>query len=104
MGRAALQDRRRRPMMDPRSVASALGGTVIGRNQVLAPGPGHAAEDRSLSVWLDQGAPDGFMVHSHCDDDPIACRDHVRRLLGLPAWNSRARQRPAKAEALRARP
>lgn len=71
--------------LDPRSVAMALGGEVSG-DQVLAPGPGHSPKDRSLSVKLVAGAPDGFVVHSHAGDDPMACRDHVRACLGLPEW------------------
>jgi hypothetical protein len=31
-------------------------------------------------------APDGFLVHSHAADDPIACKDYVRARLGLPAF------------------
>ena len=52
-----------------------------------APGPGHRnIYDRSLSVKLDPGAPDGFVVYSHAGDDINACRDFVRKALGLPAW------------------
>jgi hypothetical protein len=64
------------------ALAKALGGEVSG-GQVLAPGPGHSAIDRSLSVKLDGGAPDGFITHSFAGDDPIACRDHVRAKVGL---------------------
>jgi hypothetical protein len=64
------------------ALAKALGGEVSG-GQVLAPGPGHSAIDRSLSVKLDSGAPDGFVTHSFAGDDPIACRDHVRTKAGL---------------------
>ena len=71
--------------LDLHSLARALGGDVSG-SQVLAPGPGHSAKDRSLSVTLAADAPGGFVVFSHAGDDPIACRDHVRALLGLPAW------------------
>ena len=52
--------------------------------QVLAPGPGHSAEDRSLSVKLDAGAPDGFVVNSFAEDDPIECKDYVRAKRALP--------------------
>ena len=45
------------------TLAHALGGEVSG-GQVLAPGPGHSATDRSLSIKLDSNAPDGFFVHS----------------------------------------
>jgi hypothetical protein len=73
--------------LDPSSVARALGGKVTGRNRVLAPGPGHSHQDRSLSVKVDPAAPDGFLVTSFAGDDPMVCRDHVRLVLGLPAWS-----------------
>lgn len=75
-------------------VAKILGGE-IGNGQVLCPGPGHSAKDRSLSVRLDTSAPDGFLVNSFSTDDPIVCRDYVREKLGLPAFkpNGRGRQR-----------
>src|SRR5215471_17901956 len=73
-------------------VAEILGGDVSGA-QALVPGPGHSTEDRSLSIKLDSVAPEGFVVHSFAGDDPIACRDHVRRKLGLPEFE------PAKKKA-----
>jgi putative DNA primase/helicase len=73
-------------VLDPRSVAQALGGNVSGRNTVSAPGPGHSRRDRSLAVQLDPAAPDGFLVCSHAGDDWRACRDHVRQRLGLRQW------------------
>jgi 5S rRNA maturation endonuclease (ribonuclease M5) len=63
-------------------IAELLGGEVRG-NHVYAPGPGHSASDRSLSVLLDASAPDGFVVNSFAGDDAIACRDYVRDKLGL---------------------
>jgi hypothetical protein len=63
-------------------IAELLGGEVSG-GQVCAPGPGHSPGDRSLSVLVDASAPDGFVVNSFAGDDAIACKDHVRRLLGL---------------------
>ena len=69
-------------------IAEALGGDVT-NGQVLAPGPGHSAEDRSLSVKLDSKAPAGFVVHSFAGDDPIACRDYVRKKLGLPEFSKK---------------
>ena len=68
--------------LDLNAVARALGGEVSG-GQVLAPSPGHSAEDRSLSVKLDPNAPDGFAVHSIAENGPIDCRDFVRKKLGL---------------------
>src|SRR5262249_51807272 len=63
-------------VIDPQSLARALGGEARG-NQISAPGPGHkSAGDRSLSVKVDPGAPDGFVVHSFAGDDPILCKDH----------------------------
>ena len=62
---------------------------------MLAPGPGHSAADRSLSVKLDSNAPDGFLVHSFAGDDPLVCRDHVREKAGLEPFkpNGSGRQR-----------
>ena len=68
-------------------LARALGG-VVSDGQVRAPGPGHSAADRSLSVKLDNSAPDGFIVNSFASDDPIACKDYVREKIGLPAFKS----------------
>lgn len=72
-------------MIDLRSAARALGGELAGR-QVLCPGPGHSPHDRSLSIRFEPAAPDGFLIFSHANDDVRACRDHVRRRLGLPEW------------------
>ncbi len=68
--------------MDLQTVARALGGEISG-GQVLAPGPGHSAQDRSLAVKIDANAPDGFIIHSFAADDAIACKDYVREKLGL---------------------
>ena len=73
-------------MLNAHKVAAALGGQVAGPNTVLAPGPGHSKDDRSLAVKLDPGAPDGFVTFSHARDDWRQCRDHVRALLKLPPW------------------
>jgi hypothetical protein len=69
--------------LSPQQVAAALGGEVSG-GEVLAPGPGHSAKDRSLSIKLDASAPDGMVVHSFAGDDALACKDHVRERLGMP--------------------
>ena len=81
-------------MLDPHTVAHALGGVVSG-GQVRAPGPGHSTTDRSLSIKLDSNAPEGFLVHSFTTDDPIVCRDYVRAKIGLSAFrpNGRGHQR-----------
>jgi putative DNA primase/helicase len=72
---------------DLRIIARALGGRVIGC-QVLAPGPGHSARDRSLSVRLSPTAPEGFLAFSHAGDNFVSCRDHVKRALSLPTGPS----------------
>ena len=64
-------------------IAELLGGDVQGA-EVLCPGPGHSAGDRSLSVKPDLVDREGFVTHSFAGDDWKACRDHVREKLGLP--------------------
>jgi hypothetical protein len=68
---------------DAADVARALGGDVYRGAQVLAPGPGHRPEDRSLHIWLDPNYPDGFRVCSYADDPWQECRDYVRDKLGI---------------------
>ncbi len=85
--------------LDARALASALGGDLAAPDSILAPGPGHSARDRSLSVKIDPGAPDGFVVTSFAGDSWRACRDHVRAAAGIE------RGRPAPAPSPRpARP
>lgn len=81
-------------MHDARSIAQIMGGEAQGRDSVLVPGPGHSAKDRSLSIKLSGTAPDGFIVHSHADDDPILCRDYVRDRLGLERFDPRNNNPP----------
>ena len=69
-------------------IAELLGGDAQDNGQVLCPGPGHGASDRSLSIKLDSGAPAGFVVHSFAGDDAIACRDYVREKIGLPPFEA----------------
>ena len=83
---------------DLRAMARALGGEIV-NNQIIAPGPNHSRRDRSLSVRLSATAPDGFLAFSHAGDDFAACRDHVKRALGIgaSAWNRRElQQRPQR--------
>jgi putative DNA primase/helicase len=83
------------------SLAKALGGEVSA-GQVLAPGPGHSAADRSMSVKLDANAPDGLVVNSFAGDDPIKCKDYVRERAGLPAWKPNGRKRASADTVARA--
>jgi hypothetical protein len=79
---------------DVRAAARALGGDIVGRDQVLCPGPGHSPRDRSLAVRF---VADGFIVHSHAKDDWQTCRDHVSARLG---WdNQRPVTKPARMRA-----
>jgi RecA-family ATPase len=81
-------------MLDLRRMAAVLGG-VVSNNQVLAPGPGHSREDRSLAIKIVADAPDGFVVHSFSPgDDPIACKDYVRERLNLPAFQPNGARHP----------
>ncbi|MFB0493627.1 putative DNA primase/helicase [Methylobacterium sp. OAE515] len=69
-------------MLNLRQMAHALGGEVAG-GQVLCPGPGHSARDRSVVVRPDPGSPGGVLVHSHAGDDWRAVKDHVLGRLGI---------------------
>ena len=51
-------------MIDVRAAARLLGGDVIGRDAVAAPGPGHSPRDRSLTVKFAAHAPGGFLVYA----------------------------------------
>jgi hypothetical protein len=82
-------------MIDLRRLQRALGGEISG-GQLLCPGPGHSATDRSLSVKPDKDAPDGLLVHSFAGDDPIACKDHVRERLGLSKCESKGKSKKDK--------
>jgi hypothetical protein len=75
-------------MMDARSIAQALGG-IVQNGAALVPGPGHAPHDRSLRVYPDPDADNGFRVHSFAKDDPLHCRDYIAQKLGLPKWEPR---------------
>ena len=75
------------PLRKPslQEIAQALGGE-ISAGQVLAPGPGHSPQDRSLAVKLSDTDPAGYVVHSFAGDDPIKCKDYVREKRGMPPW------------------
>ena len=68
--------------LDLKQLARALGGDVVG-GQVLCPGPGHSARDRSLAIKPSAQSPFGFIAHSHAGDDWRACRDYVLSKHGL---------------------
>ena len=51
-----------------------------------------AAWENSRIVDADPAAPDGFVVNSFANDDPIKCKDYVREKCGLPAFGSNGKQ------------
>jgi putative DNA primase/helicase len=67
--------------MSLQSIARALGG-VVNSGAICAPGPRHSKHDRSMRVFLDSQAPDGFRVKSFAGDDWRACREEVKARLG----------------------
>jgi putative DNA primase/helicase len=73
------------------SIARALGAGVTA-GAVLAPGPGHGLRDRSLSVKISVGSPDGFIVCSFAGDDWRVCRDYVKSRLGLSTFEPAPRE------------
>src|SRR6516225_4022637 len=72
-------------MLTLEALRKSLGGKIT-NGQLLCPGPGHSAKDESLSIKLDPGAPDGMVVYSFADDDPIVCKDYIREKCGLPPF------------------
>jgi AAA domain len=57
----------------------------------------------SLSIRLDDKAPDGFVVHSFAGDDPIRCRDYVREKAGLPGFKPNGGRRSSPQRSARAK-
>jgi Family of unknown function (DUF5906)/Toprim-like len=76
--------------------ARRLGGDVSGE-EILCPGPGHSAKDRSLSVRFSSDDPEGFITHSFAEGDDgrnwQRHREHVRKLLGSPPWQPNGKGR-----------
>src|SRR4051794_38704955 len=67
-------------------IAQALGGQVTGPNTISIPTTGHSCKDRGTTITLDPAAPGGLLVNSFNGGDPLAVKDRVRELLGMPAW------------------
>src|SRR5690348_14250705 len=82
---AARKRRRlcRMSILDPRTIISIMGGDITGADSVLAPGPGHSANDRSLSIKIDPTDPQGYKAYSFAGDDSQMCRDYISAKLGL---------------------
>jgi hypothetical protein len=71
-------------------IARALKGDIRG-SQVLAAGPNHSTEDRSLSITLSDKADGGFIVKSFANDDWRLCKNYVLEKLGLPKFQPKGR-------------
>jgi len=75
--------------------ARLLGGKISG-DQVQCPGPGHTANDLSLSVKIDRdGEP---ICYSHSGDDPILCKDFVREKIGLKPFKPNGHAKASSAK------
>ncbi len=90
-------------MIDLRALSRVLGREVHGR-QILAPAMGHSPQDRSLSVRVDPAAPDGLLVHCFGRGDPLAEKDRVRTLLGIPRQTGERRRSAAPVPTLSSEP
>jgi hypothetical protein len=87
--------------MNLRSAARALGGELHADGSMLCPGPGHKRDDRSMSVRFVDG--DNFTVNSFANDDWQVCKDHVRSVLGLAAFDGDSEKRLQEARQQRER-
>ena len=85
--------------LDAKNIARTLGGDVLGKG-ALVPGPGHGRHDRSLRVFIDPNAPDGFRTHSYAGDNWQDCRDYVKERLGIDRDAWRDRDPGVKAESI----
>jgi hypothetical protein len=80
--------------VDLKRLALALGGDVVGQ-QVLCPGPGHSAQDRSLAVRPAPDSPLGFIIYSHAGDSWRDCLEYVLERLGCPKWQPKPDRKPS---------
>ncbi|WP_299309854.1 AAA family ATPase [uncultured Croceicoccus sp.] len=70
-------------MTDLHAIASVMGGEVRG-NRACFPTPGHSKADRGSWASLAPGAPDGVLIHSANEGDPLAIKDQLRAAGVLP--------------------
>jgi putative DNA primase/helicase len=85
-------DRNCKPV-DLKQLAHALRGDISGQ-QVLCPGPGHSARDRSLAVRLAPDSRLGFVIHSHAGDRWRDCLEYVLERLGSARWELNSEKKP----------
>ena len=74
--------------MTTAELAQILGGEVVGR-AVRAPSPGLPPDDRSLTVALIWGAPDGFLIRSRIVNRATARAHVIERMRTLEAKRAR---------------
>jgi hypothetical protein len=87
-----LRTARNKNLLNLHALARALGGEIVG-GQILCPGPGHSARDRSLAVRPSVESPFGFIAYSHAGDDWVTCRNFVFEKLGWPSCEPADAQR-----------
>jgi hypothetical protein len=70
-------------------------------NKFCCPGPEAASQPKkwkrkrdTLTVYMGHDGDIRVNCH-HPKQDPIECKDYVRRIAGLPAWKPKTRKRPA---------
>lgn len=80
-------------MLDLRSIAHALGGTISGK-EVLASSPGHSSRDKGTAVRIAPGAPDGILVtcFNGGQAEALAVKDTLRAAGILPAYDGQRRE------------
>lgn len=96
--RSTIRERYMTAATSLRAIAAAVGGRVIGGRtpHVAAPFPGKSKRDRSLHIFING---DDIGVHTfRAGVDPIAIKDHVRQLCGLPRWRPKRQKPTSKAD------
>ncbi len=80
-------------MLDLRSIAHVLGGTLSGK-EVLAPTPGHSSRDKGTAIRIAPGAPDGILVTCFNGGraEALAVKDQLRAAGILPAFDGTRRE------------
>ena len=70
-------------MISLRELQKIFGGEISTKGELLCPGPGHSAVDRSLSIRPTDDAPNdcGVVFNSFAQDDPGDCLAYIREKL-----------------------
>ncbi len=76
----------------PQEIARVLGGHIRRSGDIAFPGPGRKPADRSCTLRIEVGAPDGFVVADARQKLPaLQLKDHVRARIGLEAFRPKHR-------------